>query len=979
MSSNLMESDRGPDNGDDFWAFEFRGEGMMAINTKEDLPPQSYLSSALGRTYIIDLSPEKYKQTKSRQKVIEGASNTRYVYNLGTLKMKEKNINGTKKKILCLHRHKIWWMRPSFLSSDGLDHEHCIVPPETVFLLGLSNNANIQNVEVGKESHEEHVYRLVLPLIAIEPDGNGCTSCSLRSSSTNSDMNVELHSETGGKVALYCGVGQDPFKLIEDGMQMASFCSKTNIDISKATTLDYTTLKHASLKEEEAVLAIQNRNDEARTSMQNENYPMSMNVLPSFAKNLGWCTWNAFYTQLSGEKIINAVQMLKEKNVPVKWIIIDDGWQHTTDDEAVDGMQWGERLLSTNKASPVKFAPGDVGLDTYHDKKPVRQMSLKDTVEELKSPSRIEEWCLPDNQTSSSGLEAVLAWHALPGYWLGLANDEEHSAYCGPAAKLHFPHFSTNIIENDASLLLEKSITKGIGIANNPTIFYDQYHSFLQLCGFDGVKVDAQAVSGFLRPHQCSNDDVWYKHRHKVSYQLQDALATSVNQRFKSAEYTTSNESMISTRENYDVLYAEPPNSIMCMSHSLDIIYRLPHLYGNSKPLMRASDDFYPKNDFCHGPHLVACAYNSLLLGQYATPDWDMFTTESNAIGEMHARARSISGGPIYFSDKPEEVNPKIMKRLACENGVILPCCTYARPTRDSLLNDPESSPLILWNVNGQDKRNELITSGLIAIFQLQASGRWCYDKLNFVKSHSFEPTDELNTIKVKPGDIEPFQQKAFEAHRFVAMSLEDGVLEIIPSPMNSVEVNIGNMKSALIHMLPIHNVNDTLGVFAIGIARLYNFAGAVKMIDILHSHREVEDIEGENDPSSGEPRISHALGYQIEITIHLSGCGNFFVGYECANDLNEEDITISVDGDKAESWLFNPRFNQQDEINKKYAKNRSILQTMMGESYAMSFQQHDLYLQCIKVPHNHDTSRLSVLSIKMFFRTNTKKIDSSS
>lgn len=61
------------------------------------------------------------------------------------------------------------------------------------------------------------------------------------------------------------------------------------------------------------------------------------------------------------------------------------------------------------------------------------------------------------------------------------------------------PHFSTNIIECDTSVTWEKSIVKGIGIANNRAMFYDKYHSFLQTCGFDGVKVDAdaQGVCGF--------------------------------------------------------------------------------------------------------------------------------------------------------------------------------------------------------------------------------------------------------------------------------------------------------------------------------------------------------------------------------------------------------------------------------------------------------------------------------------------------
>ncbi len=150
----------------------------------------------------------------------------------------------------------------------------------------------------------------------------------------------------------------------------------------------------------------------------------------------------------------------------------------------------------------------------------------------MKSPRSKEEVQLTpgddDNDDGGgNGLEAVLAWHALPGYWLGLANEEENSNYGGPASTLHYPHFSTDIIENDLSLLKEKSILKGIGIAKDPRTFYDEYHSFLQSCGFDGVKVDAQGVSGYLRPHQSRHD---YDDHQVLGYQTcfidQSAIST---------------------------------------------------------------------------------------------------------------------------------------------------------------------------------------------------------------------------------------------------------------------------------------------------------------------------------------------------------------------------------------------------------------------------------------------------------------------
>ena len=868
---------------DDIWAFERKVS--QECHDPSSLP-QPYFDSTFGRTYVIDLNTQNCKQVKTLNQCANGESNTRYVFNLGSLKMKLHDNNGRKRKILSLHKHKIWWMRPSFLGNDKNVNDHVTVLPETIFLLGLATAVNT--------TCNEDLYRLVLPLVVIEPEMVGSTSCSLRSSSTTA-MSVELHSETGGKVALYCGLGPDPDKLIEDAMQMASFCSGNHVDDVDSTTFE---------------------------QIESKLLPFSVNTLPSFAKNLGWCTWNAFYTQLSGEKIISAVKMLQEKSIPVKWIIIDDGWQHTTNDEAVDGMQWGERLLSTNQSSPSKFP---VKEETHNKKKFVRQMSLKDTVSELKAP-KVEEQ-ISANENNGMGLKAVLAWHALPGYWLGLASNEESREYSSPDATMHYPHFSSNIIENDVSLLREKSIIKGIGIADDIEGFYNEYHSFLQSTGFDGVKVDAQGVSGFLRPHQSYDSaENPYEHRHQVSHQMQDALAASINQRFSKQD----------GKDEKDI--SSPPCNIMCMCHSLEIIYRMPHLYGNSKPLMRASDDFYPENDFCHGPHLVACAFNSLLLGHLATPDWDMFTTESTLTGEMHAIARAISGGPIYFSDKPEQLDSCIVKRLVCENGTILPCLTYARPIRDSLLNDPldeESDPLIVWNVNGHfnETNTEItITSGLIAIFYLAASGSWCYDSLDFVEPQVLNQIENTKLVKIRPDYIEPFHHQSFQNQKFIALSFQDGILGVLASPTDFIEVKVHHLKSTLIHMLPIYEASDAVGLFPIGYANLYNFAGAVKKIS----------LNSNDDPNC------------LKATIRVNGCGDFLIGYKTKAHLNQ--IQVSVNGYDADNWLINPI----DGSNKP--------PILIPEELFSSCKLHKIHLGCIKIPCQKKDGGSVLVSIKILY-----------
>ena len=58
------------------------------------------------------------------------------------------------------------------------------------------------------------------------------------------------------------------------------------------------------------------------------------------------------------------------------------------------------------------------------------------------------------------------------------------------------------------------------------------------------------------------------------------------------------------------------------MSHCTDNLY---NYYETS--LIRASDDFYPKDMASQTVHIVSCAFNSIMLGEIATPDWDMVST----------------------------------------------------------------------------------------------------------------------------------------------------------------------------------------------------------------------------------------------------------------------------------------------------------------------------------------------------------------
>ena len=101
--------------------------------------------------------------------------------------------------------------------------------------------------------------------------------------------------------------------------------------------------------------------------------------IPEMFRYLGWCSWDAFYRNVSEEGVRQKAAELSEKHVPVKWMVIDDGWM---------SMDKNEELLADFAPDPKKFPNG------------FRKMT-----EDLKK---------------KNGIWWMGVWHALGGFWGGL-------------------------------------------------------------------------------------------------------------------------------------------------------------------------------------------------------------------------------------------------------------------------------------------------------------------------------------------------------------------------------------------------------------------------------------------------------------------------------------------------------------------------------------------------------------------------------
>lgn len=164
---------------------------------------------------------------------------------------------------------------------------------------------------------------------------------------------------------------------------------------------------------------------------------------PEMFEYFGWCSWDAFYTDINEEKVREKVRELCEKKAPVRWILLDDGWLSVRDN-----------CLYSLEPEKEKFPQG-----------------FKKMCKEIKEKTNIDH---------------VGVWHAFGGYWGGieadsaLAAEYKENLYATKNGKL-VPHFDAQ---------------KGFG-------FFGKWYSYLHYQGIDFVKVDGQsAIKNYYRHNE---------------------------------------------------------------------------------------------------------------------------------------------------------------------------------------------------------------------------------------------------------------------------------------------------------------------------------------------------------------------------------------------------------------------------------------------------------------------------------------------
>ncbi|XP_022717869.1 probable galactinol--sucrose galactosyltransferase 1 [Durio zibethinus] len=621
-------------------------------------------------------------------------------------------------RFMCVFRHKFWWMT-QWMGASGNE-----IPFETQFLVVEVCHGTRLYAGSKDEDEESIVYAVFLPIL--EGDFRAVLQ-------GNEQNEVEICLESGdpavdkfeGSHLVFVAAGSDPYDVITNSV--------------KTVENHLQTFSHREKKK-----------------------------MPDILNWFGWCTWDAFYTNVTAEGLKLGLESLEKGGTPPKFVIIDDGWQTVGMDPT--GIEYrsdctanfANRLIDIKENH--KFQKN--GKEGHGVDDPA--MGLRYVVKEMKERHTLKYVCV---------------WHAITGYWGGVKPGITEMEHYEP--KLVYPISSPGVQSNDYSDVLQSITKNGVGLVNPDKVFdfYNDLHSYLASAGIDGVKVDVQSILETL--------GAGHGGRVKLTRKYGQALEASVSSNFHD-------------------------NAIIaCMSHNTDTLYS-----AKSTAVMRASDDFFPRDPASHTIHIASVAYNSIFIGEFMQPDWDMFHS-LHPMAEYHGAARAVGGCAIYVSDKPGQHDFNLLKKLVLPDGSVLRAKLPGRPTRDCLFSDPVrdgKSLLKIWNLND--------FTGVIAVFNCQGAG-WC-GVTKMMVSHDEQP--EIITGSIRARDVDCLPEVAEDGWIGDSILYSHRGGEVAYLPRNaSMSVTLKPREYEFYTVVPVKELPNGAKFAAIGLIKMFNSGGAIK------------------------------------------------------------------------------------------------------------------------------------------------------
>lgn len=510
---------------------------------------------------------------------------------------------------------------------------------------------------------------------------------------------------------------------------------------------------------------------------------------PGIVDKFGWCTWDAFYLKVHPQGVWEGVQGLVDGGCPPGLVLIDDGWQSIRHDDDPISDQEGMNRTAAGEQMPCRLI------------KFQENYKFRDYVSPKSSgPTALTKGMgafVRDLKDEFKSVDYVYVWHALCGYWGGL----RPKVPCLPESNVIAPKLSPGLKLTMEDLAVDKIVNNGVGLVPPEKVdqLYEGLHSHLESVGIDGVKVDVIHLLEML----CEE----YGGRVELAKAYYKALTDSIKKHFKGN------------------------GVIASMEHCNDFML----LGTEAIALGRVGDDFWctdPSGDpngtfWLQGCHMVHCAYNSLWMGNFIHPDWDMFQS-THPCAEFHAASRAISGGPIYVSDSVGKHNFQLLKSLVLPDGSILRCQYYALPTRGCLFEDPlhdGNTMLKIWNLNK--------FTGVLGAFNCQGGG-WCREARRNKCASQFS---HAVTSVASPKDIEWTNGNSstpisIEGVQLFAMYMFRTKKLVLSKPSQNIEISLDPFDFELITVSPVTTLPGKSVQFApIGLVNMLNSGGAIESL----------------------------------------------------------------------------------------------------------------------------------------------------
>ena len=173
-------------------------------------------------------------------------------------------------------------------------------------------------------------------------------------------------------------------------------------------------------------------------------------VYPEMFEYLGWCSWDALQIRVSEDGLLEKCKEFKEKNIPVRWAIIDDMWADIPKfrTETYETRKEMFKLMHTSSLAAFEGAPERFPKGLGH------------------AISQIKQY-----------ISWVGVWHPTTGYWFGI----------DPNSPLFTQLEQNLLLTQDGRHIVKPTYEDYSAVLN-------VFHGFLRAAGADFVKVDNQSM-----------------------------------------------------------------------------------------------------------------------------------------------------------------------------------------------------------------------------------------------------------------------------------------------------------------------------------------------------------------------------------------------------------------------------------------------------------------------------------------------------